>query len=112
MILNFGFFYCHCREAELSAQLETEKQKLARAESILTLRVQAEAAVRRGIPPGQAPNVAFANTNRFWVPEGLIFDFTKSLARREIALHSAEGFLGMVVKQPEVGVSYLLSWFE
>ena len=67
--------------------------------------MQAETAVKRGVLPGLAPNVAFANTNRFWVPEDLIFDFTKSLARREVALQSAEGFLGMVVRQSEVGVS-------
>lgn len=104
-------------------------------EQTLSLRTQAALAVRRGHAPGEAPSVAFANTNRcvdgaviadgtplqplsgtvwlrFWVPEHLVFDFVKALAAREVMLQDVKGFIGLTVKQLKTGVSSVrCSWF-
>ena len=46
------------------AEVEAQSRKLAMAEQTLRMRTLAAEAGRRGVAPGEARGVAFANTNR------------------------------------------------
>ena len=46
------------------AEVEAQSRKLAVAEKTLRMRTLAATEVRRGVAPGEATGVAFANTNR------------------------------------------------
>ncbi|GAX77967.1 hypothetical protein CEUSTIGMA_g5409.t1 [Chlamydomonas eustigma] len=91
-------------EAELKAQLADKMKKLKLTEEVLQLRVAAKAVTKRDASGVNNAAIAFVNTNRYWVPENLIFDFVKSLAAREETLVTASGFVGMDVKQPETKI--------
>ena len=53
------------REEALLAEVEAQSRKLAISEQTLRMRALAAMATRRGVAPGEAPGVAFANANRY-----------------------------------------------
>jgi len=85
------------REDQLVSEADEQARKLAVTERVLWSRVQVATAAAKGQAP-EGVQVAFTNTNRYWVPSPLLYDFTKALASREVALTAAAGFLGMTVR--------------
>ncbi|KXZ49224.1 hypothetical protein GPECTOR_22g815 [Gonium pectorale] len=103
-------------EARLTSQLEAARADADQLRSALRARTLATQAARRaGVPPATAGAEGpgqFVNTNRFWVPADLMFDFVKAVAAREVALVDASGFLGISVRSEELNVMTVSTQWE
>ncbi len=77
------------------------------------MRAAAASAIRSGqlskLPPGL---VDFTNTNRYHVPDALLFEFIKSWAVREASLREADGFLGLTTSIEGPGVVVVRSLWQ
>ncbi|GLI62031.1 hypothetical protein VaNZ11_004608 [Volvox africanus] len=91
-------------EARMVSELEAARRDAAELRSALHARTLATQATRRAGVPLDRTSGQLINTNRFWVPADVLFDFVKAVAAREVALVEAKGFLDISVHSEEHNV--------
>lgn len=98
----------------LRVQLDEREREVASLKAALLDRRAMAATIRQGKLHGIIPPAAaFVNTQRFWVPAPLLYDFVRCWLVREADMQAAGGFLGLQVVPEEDGVVTVSShWAE
>ncbi|EFJ49730.1 hypothetical protein VOLCADRAFT_89483 [Volvox carteri f. nagariensis] len=91
-------------EAGLVSELEASRRDAAELRAVLHSRTLATQAARRAGMPLAPAEGHLVNTNRFWVPADVMYDFVKAVAAREAVLVEARGFLAISVLSEEHNV--------